>query len=114
MNLPILSSNSTKVSFLKQRQKKIFLAYFSNVGRLTSSPTTLESLQLQSTYNLPFSIKLKVVKTVKSSLPQVTYSYIHPQLRFKKSLQFTNSLSKNSPLTGEVTLEKLFSSIIKV
>lgn len=95
-----------------QKKKKKLLG----INNLKSSPasTTKAALVNSSTQHLPFLVKVTFIKTIRSTIPQVTYQYILPEFRRERSLRYEIFLKKHSPASNPISLNSIYKSTLKI
>ncbi len=112
MNNYTINSFYTKTNIFKF--KHIF--WLKNICTLSKNNTTNiinTLLNQKESYNLPFLIKINFLKTVRSTIPTISYQYILPQQRQFKSNSYNLRLVKNHS-TKKFSLENIYSTILKI
>lgn len=112
MNSYLVNSFYTKTHVFKQ--KHTFLLKSMNILSTHSTTTTLNNfLSKKDTPHLPFLIKVSFLKTVRNTIPTISYQYILPQQRQLKSNSYTLRLLKNYS-SSKSSLEGIYATLLKI
>ena len=117
MNLqPILSVTNRSHLLTKKIQLFFPKIIFSKTLKETSYNTTADIISNYKFYNLPFLIKLKFIKTIKSTTPSIQYTYVLPTNRFLRSNLYIHKLSTKSIniSSNQLPIYTLYSKILKI
>ena len=82
----------------------------------TPLPQTMAILQNYTLVTLPFTINLRFIKTIRTTVPTLQYLYIHPPERFLKSNLYMYRFLKNfnKSQNAQITPHQLYSTLLKI
>lgn len=92
MNLLHTSNYYHNIKHVSKNKKNKLQTF--NFQKMNSA--SVSQILEKPTYLLPFTIRVKVLQTVRQAIPTLTYQYIHPEKRTTTSLNFLNRLKGNS------------------
>lgn len=112
MNFNTINSFFTETSIFKQKNK-FWIKNIPNILLNKSSKEISSILNAQHVTQLPFLIKIKLVKTVKKVIPTVSYHYTHPQHRQHRSNSYNQRIIKNKAASS-ISLHSMYSTLLKI
>lgn len=111
MNLVQSSKFFNKTDSLPKLKKQMY-KYQPNVWESTTAQI-MNSLR-DTPKQLPFLIKVRLIQSIKTTSPIISYHYTHPKNRLLKNLKYSNFLSKNYVTTDSVSCEFFVKSLLKI
>lgn len=108
IQMPIFFTKTGSLSNLKKQMYK----YRTNTPCSTTNQvlSTLKSAPKQ----LPFLIKVRLVKSIKTTTPVISYHYTNPKTRLLKNLKYRNFLAKNHTSTSKLNGSFILSALLKI
>lgn len=117
MNLYPIFGFSTKINIVSQNSHFTLKHYISPKSlKMTAFLSTHQLLLNQQFLNLPFLIKLKFTKTIKTTVPTLSYAYILPSNRFTRSNGYIRRLTKtfNQSTFPINNVSTFYSTLLKI
>lgn len=105
--------NKSLVTNLKSKNQLYKFNFFNK-----NTEFYIPAIEVYNTYNtvvvnkLPFLIKLVFIKTIRATLPQISYQYIRPAKRELRTLKYQQYISKHS--SANTPLREVYNSVLKI